>query len=117
MKSGTLLSQVRSIARRAIAPCLIAFLFAMATTSLHAVPIESDLRVEAFDERFDLRIPLTDDERTYLATLPPLRLGIAPDWQPFSFIDGNGHPSGISGDYLRYITNTLGLRVERVPSA
>ncbi|NID04701.1 transporter substrate-binding domain-containing protein [Luteibacter jiangsuensis] len=117
MSSGTMSSWVRAPALRVIVPCLVALFLALATPLLHATPVESDPHAEAFDERFDLKIPLTDDEKAYLASLPTLRLGIAPDWQPFAFVDADGHPSGISGDYLRYITTSLGLKVERVPSA
>jgi len=65
----------------------------------------------------DLHIALTDQERAYLAALPVLRVGMDPNWPPYAFVNARGEPDGISADYLRYIVQTLHLKVQRVDSA
>jgi len=65
---------------------------------------------------YDLHIPLTDQERAYLAGLPPLRIGMDPDWPPYAFVDARGNPSGISADYLKYIVHSLHIKTLRVES-
>jgi two-component system sensor histidine kinase EvgS len=58
-------------------------------------------------------IDLTPIERAYLASLPPLVLGYSADWEPLSYIDSDGRPSGMLSDYLGYLSRTLGIRFER----
>ncbi|MCC7634817.1 ATP-binding protein [Stenotrophomonas rhizophila] len=43
-----------------------------------------------------------------------LRVGFAPDWAPISFVDANGQPAGLAGEYLRRL-RAVGLRLEIVP--
>jgi two-component system, NarL family, sensor histidine kinase EvgS len=81
---------------------------------LRAVP--KDAKAAHLHESYDLHIPLTDQEKAYLAALPTLRLGMDPDWPPYAFLDADGKPDGISADYLQYIVQTLHIRVERVGS-
>ncbi|HEY9132315.1 MAG TPA: transporter substrate-binding domain-containing protein [Dyella sp.] len=81
---------------------------------LRVVP--RDTRSTALHESYDLHIPLTEQEKAYLAALPTLRIGMDPDWPPYAFLDANGKPDGISADYLDYIVQTLHIRVERVDS-
>jgi PAS domain S-box-containing protein len=65
---------------------------------------------------YDLHIPLTADERNYLASLPPLRLGMDPSWAPYAFVNSKGQPDGISANYLNYLVQTLHIKVQRVDS-
>lgn len=44
------------------------------------------------------KLALTASEREALTE--PLRLGFAPMWAPISFVDDEGQPSGIAGEYL-----------------
>lgn len=44
------------------------------------------------------KLALTASERDQLAL--PLNIGFAPTWAPISFVDEEGQPSGIAGDYL-----------------
>lgn len=67
-------------------------------------------------QNYDLHVPLTDQERAYLAGLPVLRLGFDSTWPPYAFVNASGRLDGISADYLKYIVQTLHLRIERVPS-
>lgn len=65
---------------------------------------------------YDLHISLTTDERNYLASLPPLRLGMDPNWAPYAFVNSKGQPDGISANYLNYLVQTLHIKVQRVDS-
>jgi len=53
---------------------------------------------------------LTDDERAWLATLPPLRVGIDPTAAPISMTDRDGEATGLAVDYLDDALDALGLR-------
>ncbi len=63
---------------------------------------------------WDLRIPLSAQERAYLESLPPLRIGTDPHWAPITFVDPSGRVGGISADYLDFVRQTLGLRLHVV---
>jgi two-component system sensor histidine kinase EvgS len=96
------------------APLLLATLLALsyppasAQTTLPDSDIPRDIR--------NLHIPLSNSERAYLASLPPLRLGIDPHWEPMAFVNSKGEPSGITADYLHYIEKSLHIRLQVVPS-
>jgi len=53
---------------------------------------------------------LEDDERAWLATLPPLRVGIDPTAAPITMTDRDGDATGLAIDYLDDALNALGLR-------
>ncbi len=53
------------------------------------------------------------DERAWLSTLPPLKLGLIPGWVPFSYHDENGLPVGLMVDYLDVLQEKLGLAYSR----
>jgi len=65
---------------------------------------------------WDLKVPLTEDERRYLRALPPLRVGFDAQWAPMAFADGEGRLDGISADYLEFVRQTLGVRLRAVPA-
>jgi len=65
---------------------------------------------------WDLRIALSPQERAYLESLPPLRIGTDPHWAPIAFLDPSGRVGGISADYLDFVRQTLGLRLHIVPT-
>ncbi len=52
---------------------------------------------------------LRPDEREWLSGLPPLTLGLIPDWIPFSYSDSSGKLTGLIGDYLALFKEKLGL--------
>ncbi len=56
-------------------------------------------------------------ERAWLQSLPPLKVGFDPAWQPFIFTSGQHRTTGMSNDYLDYLARTLGVAFERVPVA
>ena len=64
----------------------------------------------------DLRVPLSQAERDYLESLPPLRVGVDPRWAPMAFVDPQGRIDGISADYLDFVKSTLGVRFRLVPT-
>ncbi|MCC8404200.1 transporter substrate-binding domain-containing protein [Paraburkholderia sp. MMS20-SJTN17] len=56
---------------------------------------------------------LTPEEQNWLRSLPPLRIGFDKDWAPFSYVDDAGRPLGLTGDYLAYLSSTLGIVLNR----
>ncbi|MBI2425594.1 MAG: transporter substrate-binding domain-containing protein [Candidatus Hydrogenedentes bacterium] len=60
-------------------------------------------------------LPLSPDERNWIADHPIARVAATPDWPPFEFIDGDGAYRGISADLLRTIADRAGLQIEPVP--
>lgn len=60
---------------------------------------------------------LTDDQKTWLQSLPELRVGYETDRYPYSFIDDKRQFSGISADYLHMLGDRLGLKFKLVPAA
>jgi PAS domain S-box-containing protein len=68
------------------------------------------------DEWFKGGLTLTPEDRQWLSTLPPLKLGIDPDWAPIAYVDANGRPDGIVADYLDHISAALGIRFTVVPT-
>ncbi len=59
-------------------------------------------------------LPLTQQETDWLTAHPVVRLGIDPNYGPYSFLDEKGELQGVVRDFLSYFEQTLGLRVEIV---
>jgi PAS domain S-box-containing protein len=60
-------------------------------------------------------VPLSSDERSWLANHQPIRLGLYKGgWAPFDLMDRTGRHQGISADYLALMTQRLGIQVEPV---
>jgi ABC-type amino acid transport substrate-binding protein len=57
---------------------------------------------------------LTDAEKAWLAAHRRIRVSLDPGWPPMEFLDGHGHTTGISVDYLSLIERRLGIRFVRV---
>ncbi|MCO4876999.1 transporter substrate-binding domain-containing protein [Paraburkholderia caribensis] len=60
---------------------------------------------------------LTDDERAWLRTLPPLRVAVDNGLPPYSYVDDSGQTHGMAQDYLRYLSNQLGISFIRAHEA
>ncbi|WP_421205249.1 ATP-binding protein [Aeromonas sp. 601027] len=58
---------------------------------------------------------LRPDERAWLSALPPLKLGLSPNWMPFYYRDRDGNLVGMVVDYLALLQEKLGLAYSRVP--
>ena len=65
------------------------------------------------DEKF--RIHLTEEEKTWLAGHPKIRIGMMNDWPPFSFIDEADLPQGISAGATDALNERLGGVLSLVP--
>lgn len=55
-------------------------------------------------------VPLSADERRWLATLPVLRIGIDPTAAPLSMMGKDGEAEGLSVDYLEAALDALGVK-------
>jgi len=60
-------------------------------------------------------VPLTDEEKAWLAEHKKIRLGVDPAYPPFDFIDENGRHAGMAADYMALIADRLGIDMETVP--
>ncbi|NML30602.1 ATP-binding protein [Paraburkholderia antibiotica] len=56
---------------------------------------------------------LSEEEKNWLEALPPLQIGFDGDWAPLSYVDDSGRPSGLTADYLAYLSSTLGVEFKR----
>ncbi len=54
---------------------------------------------------------LSDEEKAWLAQHPEIRLGIDPDWAPFEYRDEQGVYSGMASDYIRLLSERLGVKL------
>ncbi|NVZ59987.1 transporter substrate-binding domain-containing protein [Pseudomonas edaphica] len=59
---------------------------------------------------------LSDEERSYLASLPVLKVAYDPDWRPVAFINAQGREDGLASEYWREVVAKLGLKTELVPA-
>jgi two-component system, sensor histidine kinase and response regulator len=60
------------------------------------------------------KLDLTDADRTWLAEHPEIRVGVNPSYPPFDFVDASGVFTGMSADYLKLLTQRLGVRFSPV---
>lgn len=60
-------------------------------------------------------VPLTDEEKAWLAEHKTIRLGVDPAYPPFDFIDENGRHAGMAADYMALIADRLGIDMTAVP--
>ncbi|SKD00750.1 Signal transduction histidine kinase [Burkholderia sp. YR290] len=58
---------------------------------------------------------LSDEERAWLRSLPPLGVGVDSGLPPYSYVDDSGQTHGMAQDYLRYLANRLGISFVRRP--
>ncbi len=65
------------------------------------------------EEKPDLK--LTQEEQTWLKKHPKIRIGVDPDYAPYSFRDDQGRYRGIAMEYRDYLSNMLGIEMEAVP--
>ncbi|MBF0290173.1 MAG: transporter substrate-binding domain-containing protein [SAR324 cluster bacterium] len=59
-------------------------------------------------------LTLTEEERSFIETHPKITVGGEMDWAPFDFVDDAGNYSGITNDYLKIISQKLGIQMEMV---
>ncbi|MBN3759822.1 transporter substrate-binding domain-containing protein [Burkholderia sp. Ac-20365] len=56
---------------------------------------------------------LSEEERAWLHSLPPLRVAVDSGLAPYSYVDDSGQTHGMAQDYLRYLSNQLGISFVR----
>jgi ABC-type amino acid transport substrate-binding protein len=61
---------------------------------------------------YNLFIDMTEEERDWLEANPVIRLAPNSSYAPLDFVDEDGIHQGISGEYIKIITKTLGIDVE-----
>ncbi|MGF6570459.1 two-component system sensor histidine kinase EvgS [Paraburkholderia sp. GAS333] len=59
------------------------------------------------------RLDLSVQEKAWLRSLPPLKVGFDSNGPPFSYVDEMGRPAGIAADYLAYLSRSLGVAFNR----
>lgn len=59
-------------------------------------------------------LQLSAAERQWLAAHPHIRLGVDPAWAPFEFIDQDGNYAGMAAEYMRVLSDLLGVTMEPV---
>lgn len=78
--------------------------------------LATDDRAWALPASSEANVPLSADERRWLATLPVLRIGIDPTAAPLSMMGRDGEAEGLSIDYLEAALHALGLKTRTVPT-
>jgi len=69
------------------------------------------LMVAPISSATDNRIIFTDAEIEFIKTHPVITIGVDPGFVPFEFIDGNGNYVGITADYLKLISEKVGIEM------
>ncbi|MDX1677648.1 diguanylate cyclase domain-containing protein [Arsukibacterium sp.] len=64
-----------------------------------------------FDD-YSNNIPLTPQERDWLAAQSPLRVGIMNNWPPMEFVDEAGNITGLTNEILQVLSKRLNIRFE-----
>lgn len=79
--------------------------------------LQYDFNLNAIARRVEqiLMIKLTQEEKTWLAEHPVIRIGVMDSWPPFNFVDKNGNPQGIGADYIMSLNKRLNGVLEIVP--
>ncbi len=62
-----------------------------------------------------LRLDLTQEERSWLREHPIIRLGVDPAWPPVEFVNAEGVYQGLTSEYIKIISQALGVRMTPVP--
>lgn len=59
-------------------------------------------------------IEFTNEERNWISRQSVVRVGMTPEWAPFSYFTASGAPRGIDADVLNLISSRTGLRFQVV---
>jgi ABC-type amino acid transport substrate-binding protein/signal transduction histidine kinase/ActR/RegA family two-component response regulator len=60
-------------------------------------------------------VPLTPEEKSWLKAHPRVRIGVDPDYAPYSFIARDGSYQGMAMDFVALVGRQLDLEMEVVP--
>ncbi len=67
--------------------------------------------------RESVHFVLTENEKTFVASLPPIRVGHTMNWAPFEYVDDEtGEYRGICRDLFDKISEITGLKFEYIPA-
>ena len=59
-----------------------------------------------------LALNLTAEERAWIQSHHPVKVGAINDWPPFDTVDEQGNYAGVTRDYLDLIARKTGLKFE-----
>ena len=62
------------------------------------------------------RIVLTEEEEAWVRRHPVVRFAVDPEFVPYEFLGAHGEFGGIASDYVKLVSNRLGVRFERIPN-
>lgn len=93
-------------------PLLLIFILALTAGPGHADPGISHADREPAENNPSLE--LTDEERNWVKQHRRIRVAVDPDYAPYEFIDSSGRHRGMTADYLRLLSQRLGLDFELV---
>ena len=60
------------------------------------------------------KIELDPKEIAWLAAHPDIRIGVDPDYPPYSFVNDSGQYAGVSADYVQILNDSLGINMRFV---
>ncbi|HRD48064.1 MAG: transporter substrate-binding domain-containing protein [Candidatus Competibacter sp.] len=75
------------------------------------------LRQWQIDPDGNAKVILSDEERSWLAQHPIIRYAVDPNWAPIEYLSKEGHPTGMTSEYLERLRKLLGVQFEAVPCA
>jgi two-component system sensor histidine kinase/response regulator len=55
--------------------------------------------------------PLTEEEAQWLSDHPVIHIGVDANWPPFEYVDDAGGYKGIASDYVRLVSEKLGIQM------
>jgi ABC-type amino acid transport substrate-binding protein len=100
---------------------IILILLAIQPAFVHSKELQSDtdknLVTQSDSDRSGrlsgkLALSLTPEEKTWLKAHPRIRIGLDPDFAPYSFLDYKGNLTGASFDFVKRIEEILGIEFE-----
>lgn len=66
-------------------------------------------------DRGGKKVALTDEERAWVKDHPVIRYAIDPEFVPYEFLGADGSYNGIVSDYVKLLSERLGVEFQRVP--
>jgi len=88
------------------------------------LPIDNDLRNNAIRQWLgtqwtgwekSIDLPLTGEEKAWLAKHPAIDIGVDGNWPPIDYIDALGNHRGIAADYIKSLEQRLGIKFNPIP--
>lgn len=67
-----------------------------------------------FESSRQRELALSAEKQAYLDSISPIRFAIDPSWPPFEYLDAQQQLQGVASDYLKLISERLGVEFELV---